>query len=401
MKFEKLTELIDERITGEWGQEPNSSRVKVIRTTNFTNEGTLDLSNVVERDVEEKKIENKALKKGDIIIEKSGGGPTQPVGRVVYFDIDSDEKYLCNNFTSILRPKSSIVQSKYLFYQMLYLHKTGRTKKYQNKTTGIHNLILEKYLQEKIPLPPLPAQRHIANILSQAERLISQRKESLRLLDEYLKSTFLEMFGDPVRNEKGWKINSLSKFGSLKNGLNYTRKEEGISVRCLGVGDFKDLYKMTDLSSLQILNLSTLPSADYFLKEGDIVFVRSNGNRELVGRCLLVFPNSEKVSFSGFCIRYRIEKEGINPIFLAHLFRVPIFRTYMLYGGRGANIQNINQQTLERLKIPFPPFSLQTHFAQIVEKTEALKAEYRKSLEELEQLYGSLSQRAFRGEMEG
>jgi len=92
MKFEKLTELIEERITGEWGQEPGLSSVKVIRTTNFTNEGKLDLSNVVERDVEEKKIEKKKLKKGDIIIEKSGGGPTQPVGRVVYFDIETDEK---------------------------------------------------------------------------------------------------------------------------------------------------------------------------------------------------------------------------------------------------------------------------------------------------------------------
>ena len=71
----------------------------------------------------------------------------------------------------------------------------------------------------------------------------------------------------------------------------------------------------------------------------------------------------------------------------------------MLQNGRGANIQNINQQILGSLKIPVPPISLQTQFAQIVEKTEALKSQYQQSLQELESLYGSLSQKAFRGEL--
>jgi type I restriction enzyme, S subunit len=242
------------------------------------------------------------------------------------------------------------------------------------QTGSTFKAITQKILSEIIvPFPCYTDQLHIANLLSKAENLISQRKESIRLLDEFLKSTFLEMFGDPVRNEKGWKINSLSKFGSLKNGLNYTKAETGVNIHCLGVGDFKNLSKLTDIESLQILSLTTEPSKDYFLKDGDLVFVRSNGNRELVGRCLLVFPKSAKVTFSGFSIRYRIENAGLNPIFLSHLFRVPIFRTSMLQGGKGANIQNISQQTLEKLKIPTPPLSLQTQFAQIVEKTEALK----------------------------
>jgi len=251
----------------------------------------------------------------------------------------------------------------------------------------------------KIPILPIDDQLHIANLLSKAENLIAQRKESIRLLDEFLKSTFLEMFGDPVRNEKGWDVTSLSEFGSLKNGLNYTKSESGVNVRCLGVGDFKEYSKLTDMESLQILSLTSEPNKEYFLKDGDLVFVRSNGNRELVGRCLLVFPKSNKVTFSGFCIRYRIEKNGLNPVLISHLFRVPTFRNSMLSGGKGANIQNISQQTLEKLKIPIPPIELQTQFARIVEKTEALKTQYQQSLQELENLYGSLSQKAFRGEL--
>lgn len=268
------------------------------------------------------------------------------------------------------------------------------------QTGSTFKAITQKILSEIIvPFPDYSDQLHIANILSKAENLIAQRKESIRLLEEFLKSTFLEMFGDPVRNEKGWEINSLSRFGSLKNGLNYTKSESGVDVRCLGVGDFKELSKLTNTESLQVLNLTSEPNNEYFLKDGDLVFVRSNGNRELVGRCLLVFPKSEKVTFSGFCIRYRIERNGLNPIFISHLFRVPIFRASMLQGGKGANIQNISQQTLEKLKIIVPPIERQTQFAQIVEKTEALKSQYQQSLQELEHLYGSLSQKAFRGEL--
>ena len=295
-------------------------------------------------------------------------------------------------------PNEKRLSKKYLYYFLL-------NPRFQNFIKNIGGRAAQQGFNKddisdyKIYLPSLPDQLHIANILSKAENLIVQRKEGIRLLDEFLKSTFLEMFGDPVRNEKGWEINSLSRFGSLKNGLNYTKSESGVDVRCLGVGDFKELSKLTNTESLQVLNLTSEPNNEYFLKDGDLVFVRSNGNRELVGRCLLVFPKSEKVTFSGFCIRYRIERNGLNPIFISHLFRVPIFRASMLQGGKGANIQNISQQTLEKLKIIVPPIERQTQFAHIVEKTEALKSQYQQSLQELENLYGSLSQKAFRGEL--
>ena len=207
------------------------------------------------------------------------------------------------------------------------------------------------------------------------------------------------MFGGAVRNEKKWAISSIRNYGSLKNGLNYTKNEKGFAVRCLGVGDFKDFAEINDIESLQVLNFASLPSEEYYLRDNDLVFVRSNGNKEFVGRCVLVFPKAEKITFSGFCIRYRIEGNGIDPVFLSHLFRVPIFKQSMLKDGKGANIQKVNQQILESLKIPIPPISLQTQFAHIVEKTEALKTQYQQSLQELEDLYGSLSQKAFKGEL--
>lgn len=169
---------------------------------------------------------------------------------------------------------------------------------------------------------------------------------------------------------KKWDTKSLSEFGIFKNGLNYSSDEEGIELRCLGVGDFKSFWKISNTNDLSKLSLSQMPHEDYFLKDGDLVFVRSNGNKKLVGRCVVVYPENEKVTFSGFCIRYRRFNDEINSTYLAQLFRLSNFRKSMLQNGRGANIQNINQQLLKNLLIPYPSIDLQNEFASKVEKLE-------------------------------
>lgn len=252
----------------------------------------------------------------------------------------------------------------------------------------------------KIPLPPLDGQKRIAHLLGKVERLIARRKHHQQQLDDLLKSVFLEMFGDPVRNEKGWDTGSLSSYGSFKNGLNFGKGESGVTVRYLGVGDFKSRSKLADIDALAFIELNQLPAADYFLQNGDLLFVRSNGNRELVGRCMAVYPGTESVTYSGFCIRYRINTPDIHPTYIAHLFRSAAFRRTLFQGGQGANIQNINQRALSDLPIPLPSEGMQNQFAAIVEKVEGLKSRYQQSLTDLESLYGALSQKAFKGELD-
>ena len=101
----KLIEITGKVLSGEWGTDDESGNgVPVLRTTNFTNEGIVDYSNVVTRTIQKKNIDAKYLRKGDIIIEKSGGSDKQPVGRVIYFD-GPESTYLFNNFTGLLRVK--------------------------------------------------------------------------------------------------------------------------------------------------------------------------------------------------------------------------------------------------------------------------------------------------------
>lgn len=289
-------------------------------------------------------------------------------------------------------------------YLERYLRSAQARSSYASRMQGAvarrRSLTKTDFLDLQVPFPPLDDQIRIAHLLGKLEGLIAQRKQHLQQLDDLLKSVFLEMFGDPVQNEKGWKIGSLSSYGSFKNGLNFGKGESGTTVRYLGVGDFKSKASLDDFDSLGFIALNELPAADYFLRDGDLLFVRSNGNRELVGRCMAVYPRKERATYSGFCIRYRITDASLLAVYVAHLFRSAAFRRVLFQGGQGANIQNINQQILSGLPVPIPEEELQNQFAEIVEQVEALKSRYQQSLTDLESLYGALSQQAFKGELD-
>ena len=129
------------------------------------------------------------------------------------------------------------------------------------------------------------------------------------------------------------------------------------------------------------------------LRDGDIVFVRSNGNKELVGRCLIVYPHDTPTTYSGFCIRYRLISNVINADYLVRVLKTDSIRKKMM--GRGANIQNLNQQILASLDIPVPPLELQNRFAAFVAEVDKSKLAVKQSLEKLENLKKSLMQQYF------
>lgn len=213
-------------------------------------------------------------------------------------------------------------------------------------------------------LPSPGKQRELAGILSEAESLKGHYRKMLTTCDDVVKSQFVEMFGEPAENPKGWETSSLTSLGSCKNGMNFKSKESGIELPCLGVGDFKDRSVINDVSEMGRINLDDEPAEGYFLKDGDIVFVRSNGNKELVGRCLAVYPHGEKAVFSGFCIRLRVESDKVRIPYLIWALKQPSMRQQMF--GRGANVQNLNQKLMAKVDVPIPPLAEQDRFLALV-----------------------------------
>ena len=165
-----LSDCIGTTFPGEWGEDDSDgSGVNVIRTTNFTNSGKLDLTNVVTRKIDLKKIDKKHLIPGDIILERSGGTADNPVGRVVYFEADGT--FLFNNFTQLLRCKNG-VNSLYIFYSLYNYYHTHKSeiRSMGNKTTGIQNLKMDKYWDIPIADASPEQQEQFVSLYQQADK---------------------------------------------------------------------------------------------------------------------------------------------------------------------------------------------------------------------------------------
>jgi len=208
-KVDNLENEYIEFKNGLWkGKKEPFVKVKVLRNTNFKNDGTIILNNIAELDVEEKQFKTREITKGDIILERSGGGPAQPVGRVVFFDIEERFNYSFSNFTSRIRVvNKEKIFPKYLFYSLLDFYMSGKTNDIQNRTTGIRNLDFSKYKQIFISLPLLPEQKKNANVLSIIQEAKEKTENLINSLKELKKSLIKHLFTyGPVSLEETEKV---------------------------------------------------------------------------------------------------------------------------------------------------------------------------------------------------
>lgn len=264
-------------------------------------------------------------------------------------------------------------------YNPEYLAWYFRTQKFQklmvSEVAGIGGSLTRAQPKcvAEYPVPVLDRkeQDEIVNILNKCKFIIDSRNQELLKLDNLIKARFVEIFGDPVLNEKGWETRPFLDMGSCKNGMNFHYEDSGVELNCLGVGDFKDYAVITNTELLPTVNLNEIPSEEYLLRDDDIVFVRSNGNKALVGRSVAVYPGDIPTTFSGFCIRYRKYDADITIPYLLRVLKTDSIRKKM--AGRGANIQNLNQQILGTLIIPVPPLELQKQFAEFVKQVDKSK----------------------------
>ena len=149
-------------INGLWkGSKEPLVNVGVIRNANFTKDFGLDYSKIEYIDVELKSFEKRNLEDGDIIVEKSGGSDNFPVGRSILYS-GENSKYSFSNFTMSLRIiDKGLIRPKYLYYVLQYKYRHGDMKQMQTQTTGLHNLLTDKFLSAPIPIPPVGEQERI------------------------------------------------------------------------------------------------------------------------------------------------------------------------------------------------------------------------------------------------
>ena len=180
-----------------------------------------------------------------------------------------------------------------------------------------------------------------------------------------------------------WKNYKLSDIASLSNGINFNKSAYTQGVKLIGVVDFKDrIYP--DYDTLQEVDAKIVRCND-MLEKGDIVFVRSNGNKELVGRCMMINKDIP-VTFSGFCIKLSLnDKERFEPLFFNYLFKTDLFRRKMSGTAVGANIQNLSQSRLSGCDVSVPEKEIQHRIATILSRYDSLIENYQKQIKLLEE----------------
>lgn len=397
----KLIEITGRALSGEWGMEDeNGNGIPVLRTTNFTNEGTVNYSNIVTRIIEKKNIEEKFLRKGDIIIEKSGGSDKFPVGRVIYFD-GEENIYLFNNFTGLLRVKNlKKWYPKYVFYSLFANYKRGGTRTFENKTTGLHNLKINDYVS-RYEVIEISRNKQVAicEKLDKIHKIIRKKSEEMKLLDELIQSRFVELFGDPYVNPLKWKRLKIKDAVTIEpqNGLYKPQSDyvaDGTGTPILRIDGFYN-GRVTDFGSLKRLKCSGMEQQRYLLLEDDIVINRVN-SIEYLGKCAHIKGLLEDTVYESNMMRMHFDPEHYNPVYICKLLCSQyIYDQIVNHAKKAVNQASINQKDVLDFNIYQPPLELQNQFADFVTSIDKSKSKIQKSLEETQLLFDSLMQKYF------
>lgn len=304
-----------------------------------------------------------------------------------------DKKFSTSDHCYVIQKKSKDIDVKYVYY---YLKSNLHILEAGFKGAGLKN-ISKKYISEiKIPLLLPQDQQKIAQLLSQIEELINKREESINLLDELTKSTFLDMFGDPVVNPKKLKKEKIKKFGKIVTGNTPLRAENKYYDN-----NFIEWVKTDNLfddelfarEAKEYLSEEGL-KAGRKVKAGSLLVTCIAGSVKSIGTSCLV---DRDVSFNQQ-INAIEPYEGIDSYFLYQLFKIS--KLYVQnQAGKGMK-KIITKSTFEDILFPMPDKDSQKKFGEIFQNIYHLKTIYQNSLAELINLFGSIAQKAFKGELE-
>lgn len=370
--------------------------VPILRANNITDEGLNfeDLIYVPREIIKEHQL----LRKGDILIAASSGSK-RIVGKAAF--VKSDISFSFGAFCKVIRPNRSIDFSYFSYY--------FQTPDYRQKISAlsaganINNLKNEHLNKLKIPLPPLETQRKIATILNKADEMWQNNKKILEKYDQLVQSVFLKMFGDFEENPFGFKQGMLGDFVNKKGGIicgpfgSQLKIGEFINIGIPVYGiDNVQKNKFIDAKPKYITEEKYIFLKSFTVSGGDILVTRTG----TVGRTCVAPNNIPKAVIGPNLLRIRLIGNELLPIFLSFTFNysTSIIRQIAMFSP-GATVAVYNTGNLKKLNILVPPIELQERFVKVYMQIDGQKKLTQKSLQKSEELFQSLLQRAFKGEL--
>ena len=324
---------------------------------------------------------------GDVLLTIVG-----TVGRTAVVDEDMPA-FALQRSVAVLHPKNDVCLPRFLMYAL-----RGKRTYIENRAKGVaqKGIYLKEVSDIDIYIPDISNQEIIINKLDKVNTIIKLRQEELLALDNLIKARFVEMFGDPIQNPKGWEVVTI---GDIVTEVRY-----GTSKPAVEGGKYPYL-RMNNLTADGHLDLNDLKYIDIpddeiekcVVRKGDVLFNRTN-SIELVGKTA-VFDLPEDMIIAGYIIRVRLT-EKMLPEVLSQYMNLEALKGILRGMAKGAvNQANINAQELKSIKISVPPIELQNQFADFINQVDKLKSQMETSLKELEDNFNSLMQKAFKGEL--
>lgn len=337
-------------------------------------------------EVSEKEIEKYKLGKGDLIFVRSS---LKREGVAFCSSYNSDEICLFSSFMIRVKPKKELCDSVYLSYVLR--SPSGRKRLINaSNTSTITNISQDGLASVKIPLPPLEEQKRIAAILDAADEVRKKNKALIEKYNQLTQSLFLDMFGDPVANNKELPKIKLGELGKWQSGGTPSRKKieyyEG-KIPWLSSGELNQTY--TSKSKEHITDLAIKESNTKLIDKGSILL-------GMYDTAALKSTITTEVVTCNQAIAYsKLDNELVNTLFVYHV--IQIGKEHYKRLQRGVRQKNLNISMVKGIEILYPPLNLQNQFVERAQAIEAQKSQAEASLKKSEELFNALLQRAFKG----
>jgi len=362
---------------GLWvGKKTPLKLAKVLRNTNFNNDGTLDLSDVAHLEVQGNHFEKRQLRYGDIILERSGGGPTQPVGRVVYFDLN-DENFSFSNFTTRLRVLDlTTTEPKYLHYYLLHFYLQGHTNALQKRTTGIRNLMFAEYKAIAVLIPPLSEQCRIATVLNAIQEAIAAQEDVIAAARAFKRSLMQRLFtygpgqqpAETKETEIGeipvhWEVARLAEIAEIQSGGTPSRRQpvyyENGNISWVKTLDLTN--NMVSSTEEQITQVA-LSSIRGKLRPRNTVMIAMYGGAGTIGKSGIL--GIEAATNQAVCCILP-NPQRFDPFYL-HYYVVQLRPRWMQYAIGTRKDPNISKTVIENQQVPLPPLNEQSNISEML-----------------------------------
>jgi type I restriction enzyme S subunit len=256
----------------------------------------------------------------------------------------------------------------------------------------VKNLNSELVRGVKVPFPPLAEQRRIADILDKADAIRRKRKEGIALTEELLRSAFLDMFGDPVTNPKGWPVQPLGELAAtIDYGVTASASTQRIGPQFLRITDIQD--NRVNWATVPFCECDSGTARRAKLAPGDIVFARTGAT---TGKSFWIRECPDDAVFASYLIRVR-PGASVLPAYLSEFFQSAGYWAQVRSMAEGAAQPGVNASKLASLKVPLPPAGVQQGMANVVARVAQMQARAEGGASEADTLFNSLVTRAFSG----